>query len=132
MYIRLNIYIWKTKFSFHKQYLFGLLFSINAKKTHTGQSIIQTFLLPLRRNVSQTYKSSSWKKSLSQVCMSLIQLTLNVFLLHVITGRHYVLCKFIVTNNFGATAMLLRSLKQVYWISLHFISFISKVTWQCY
>ena len=27
--------MWKTKFSSHKQYLFGLLFSIKAKKAHT-------------------------------------------------------------------------------------------------
>ena len=32
-YIRINIYIWKTKFSFHKHYLFVLIFSKNAKKT---------------------------------------------------------------------------------------------------
>ena len=61
-YIRLNIYIWKTKFSSHKHCLFGLLFSRNAKKTHTDQSILLTFLLCLKRNVSQTLKSSSCKK----------------------------------------------------------------------
>ena len=32
-YIRLNILKWKTKFSSHKQYLFGFLFSRKAKKT---------------------------------------------------------------------------------------------------
>ena len=44
----------RIEFSSHKQYLFGL--------AHTDQSILQTFLLHLRRNVSQTLKSSSWKK----------------------------------------------------------------------
>ena len=39
-HIRLNIYIWKTKFSSHKHYLFGLLFFRNAKKTCTDQSIL--------------------------------------------------------------------------------------------
>ena len=53
-HIRLNIYILRIEFSSHKQYLFGL--------AHTDQSILQTFLLHLRRNVSQTLKSSSWKK----------------------------------------------------------------------
>ena len=79
-YIGLNIFIRKTKFSSHKQYLFGPLFSINTKKNHADQSIVQTLLLCLRRNISQTYKSSSCKKSLSQVCILLIQLALmNVF-----------------------------------------------------
>ena len=36
------------------------------------------------------------------------------FSFHVITGRHF-LHKFIVTERFGATTMLLRSLKQVFW-----------------
>ena len=36
------------------------------------------------------------------------------FLLHVITGRHCFLCKFIVTLRFGETAMLVCSLKQVF------------------
>ena len=37
------------------------------------------------------------------------------FLFHVITGRHYFLCKFSSTQRFGAIAMLLRSLTQVFW-----------------
>ena len=52
----------KTKFSSHKQYLFGLLFSRNAKKAHTDQSLLQTFLLCPKRKVSQTFKSGSCKK----------------------------------------------------------------------
>ena len=37
------------------------------------------------------------------------------FLFHVITGRHYFLHKFSVTQRFGAIAMLLLSLKHVFW-----------------
>ena len=37
------------------------------------------------------------------------------FLFHVITERHYFLYIFIVTKRFGTTAMLLFSLKQVFW-----------------
>ena len=37
------------------------------------------------------------------------------FLFHVITGRHYFLRKFSSTQRFGAIAMLLRSLTQVFW-----------------
>ena len=37
------------------------------------------------------------------------------FLFHVITGKHYFLHKFSSTQRFGAIAMLLRSLTQVFW-----------------
>ena len=37
-----------------------------------------------------------------------------MILFHVITGRQYLLQKLIVTQRFGVTAMLLRSLKQVF------------------
>ena len=48
--------MWKAKFTSRKQYLFGLLFPRNAKKTHTEKDILQAFLLCLKRNVSQTFK----------------------------------------------------------------------------
>ena len=38
--IRLNMYIWEANFSSHTQYLCGLVFSRNAKKTHTAQNIL--------------------------------------------------------------------------------------------
>ena len=37
------------------------------------------------------------------------------FLFHMITRRHYLLYKLIITQRFGETAMLLCSLKQVFW-----------------
>ena len=37
------------------------------------------------------------------------------FLFRVVTGRHYFLYKFIVTQRFGETTMMLYSLKQVFW-----------------
>ena len=61
-YMRLNIFKWKTNFSFHKHYLFGLHFSKSAKKPHTDQSILATFLLCLKRDVSQNVNSSSYKQ----------------------------------------------------------------------
>ena len=114
-HIRLNIYIWKTKFSSHKHYLFGLLFSRNAEKTHTDQSILLTFLLWLKRNASQTLKSSSRKKVFPK-CVYIMDTTCfdECFLFRVITRRHSFLYKLIVTQKFGS-AMLLRTLKQVYW-----------------
>ena len=56
------LHVEKTKFSSHEHYIFGLLCSRNAKKTHTDQSILLTFILCRKRNVSQTLKSSSCKK----------------------------------------------------------------------
>ena len=44
-----------------------MVFSRNAKKAYTDQSILQTFLLCLGRNVPQTFKSSSCKTSFSSV-----------------------------------------------------------------
>ena len=61
-HIRLNICKQKTKFSSHKQYLLDLLFSRNAKKSCADQNTLQTFLLCLKKNASQTPKSSSCKK----------------------------------------------------------------------
>ena len=60
----------KTKFSSHKQYPFGLLFSRNTKKAHAHQSYT-TCRKPLKVAAA---------KSLSQVYTSLIQLaSANVF-----------------------------------------------------
>ena len=126
-HIRLNIYIWKTKFSSHKQYLFELLFPRNAKKTHTDQSIPQKFSLCLQRNISQTLKSSSFKKVFPN-CVWHWYSFLWCFLFHVMTRIHYFLYKFIVTLRFGTPTCVL-------WIkcfeSLHFIFVISTITLQC-
>ena len=73
-YFNLNIYIWKSKFTSHKQYLFGLVFSGNAKKTHTEQSILQFSLLCLKRSDSHSFKSSNCKEYFSPVCIFSVQL----------------------------------------------------------
>ena len=73
--MKLKIYIRKIKFTFNKQYLFGLLFSRNAKKTHTDQYILRAYLLCLKKTVSQTFKSNSCKKVILQECISMIHLT---------------------------------------------------------
>ena len=110
---RLNIYIWKTRFSSLKQYLFDLL-PRNAKKTHTDQSILETFLLWLEKNVSQTFKYSSCKRYFPSVCTIYTTWLDECFLFHVITERRYFLYKFIVTERFGTTTKLHHSLKQVF------------------
>ena len=103
---RLNIYICKTKFPFHKQYLFVLLFSRNAKNIHKDQSIPQVFLLCPKRNVSQTFKSSRRKKVFLKCVYHWFNLLQWMFLIP---------CKTLVTQRFGTGAMLLLSLKQVLW-----------------
>ena len=55
----LHIYLWKTKVTSHKQHLFGLSFYRNAKKYHTDQSILQIFLVCMKRSDSQTFKCNS-------------------------------------------------------------------------
>ena len=102
------------KFSSHKHYLFGLPFSRNAKKTHTDKSILLTFILCLKRNVSETVAVA--KKSFPSLYIMDITCFDECFLFRVITRRHSFLCKLIITPKFGVyPAMLLRSLKQVFW-----------------
>ena len=50
-FFKISLLFGTFKFSSHKQHLFGLLFSRNVKKTHTDQSILQTFLLSLKRSL---------------------------------------------------------------------------------
>ena len=66
-HIKPNIYIQKTKFASNKQYLLRLLSLRNAKKTQTDPSIPRVFLLCLKRNNGQTFKSGSCNNS---VCYS--------------------------------------------------------------
>ena len=97
-HIKPNIYIKKTKFASNKQYLFHLLTSRNTKKTQTDQSIPRVFLLYLKRNDPQTFKSGSWKFSsvyvVGTTCFD------ECFLFYVITGRHYFSWEFINTTRF--------------------------------
>ena len=60
-YVKLNVYIWKTKFTSQKQYSFGLLFSENAKEIYTDPIILNVFSLCPKRTVLQNFKSSSHK-----------------------------------------------------------------------
>ena len=111
-HIRLKIYIWKTTFSSHNQYLFGLIFSRNLKRTCAGQNMLysvwkETSYKPLK--VAAANKSFPSVYIIDTVCFD------ECFSFHVITGRHYFLCKFIVTQRFSETLMLLCSLKKVFW-----------------
>ena len=73
-------------------------------------------LLCLKRNFSQTFKSSSCKKVFPKCAYHIDTICFNeCFLFHVMIERRYFLYKFIFTQRFVETAMLLYSLKQVFW-----------------
>ena len=86
LHIKPSIYRQKTKFASLKQYLFRLLFSRNSKKTQTDQSMPQVFLVCLKKNDPQTFKSSSCKT----VFVYVIGTTCfdECFSFYVITKRH--------------------------------------------
>ena len=113
-YTRLYIYIWKTKFSSHKPYPFGLLFPRNTVKTHIDQNMLSTFLLCLKRNISQTLKSNSCKQVFPKCIYHGYYLLRWIFLFPMKTGRILFLFKLIVTQSFGATTMFPPSSKQVF------------------
>ena len=84
------MYMRKTKSTPNKQFLCGLLFYRNARKTHTDQSILQFFLLSLKINNSQTL-SVAVAQTFSPVFMLLMTCFDECFLLYVITGTQYFL-----------------------------------------
>ena len=98
-HIRLNIYILKTKFSSHNQYLFGLLFSRNAKETR------KLCYSVWKETSHKPLKVAAAKKSFPSVYIIATTCFDECFLSHVITERHYFLYKFIVSQRFGETVM---------------------------
>ena len=114
-HIKLKIYIWKTKFTTHKQYFYGRLFSSNTTNAYIDQSIPQVFHSVWKEISHKLSKAAAAKSFFPSVYVNGTTCFGECFLFHVITGRHYFLYKFIVTQSFCATTMLLRSLKQVFW-----------------
>ena len=56
-----DVHIQKAKLAYHKQYLFGLLTSRNAKSTQTDQSILHVFLLCLKKMTHKPLKAAAAK-----------------------------------------------------------------------
>ena len=54
---------------------FSSLFPRNEKTIRADQSILQVFVLCLKRNDSQTFKSNNCTKNVCPVCMLLVQLS---------------------------------------------------------
>ena len=90
----------------------NLLLPRNAKRSHTDQNILQGLLLCLKRNISQTFKSSSCKTFFPSVYVIDTACSDECFLFQVIIGIRYFLYRFIVTQSFFAIAMFLCSLKK--------------------
>ena len=95
----LNINKWKPN-----QYLFDLVFSRNAKKAHTDQSVLQTFLLCVKRSVSLTFRSNSCKKVFLKCVYHLYNLLRRMF---------FILCDNWKTLFFYTNSSLLRGLVQL-------------------
>ena len=107
--------MWKTKFCFHNLFLFGL-FSLEMLRRLVQTKVYYKLRYSVWKETShKPLKVAAAKKSFQS--MYNIETTCfdECFLLHVTTGRHYFLYKFIVTQRFGETAMLFYSLKQVFW-----------------
>ena len=71
--------------------------------------------LCLKRNVSQTFKSSSCKKVFPKCAYYRYNLLRWMLFIPCDNWKNYFLYKFIATQGFSATTKLLRSLKQVFW-----------------
>ena len=80
-YFNLNIYIWKSKFTSHKQYLFGLVFSGNAKKT-------------LQSKVYYNFLYSVWKEATH--IASKVAIAKNIFLQFVFSLYNLLQKKFFI------------------------------------
>ena len=57
----------KTKMTSHRSYLFGLLFSINSKKTHPDQSVSQIFYSVSKETTHKPSKVAAAKNLSSSV-----------------------------------------------------------------
>ena len=89
------------KFTSHKQYLIGLLFSIKVKKEDSYRpKCTSSFLICPNLNDSQTVKNSSCKIFFSSLYAIDATCFNECFLFHVITGRRYFFQKFVVTVRF--------------------------------
>ena len=84
----------EIKLTSHEQYLFGRLFSRNAKKTHADQSALQIFVTCLKRkDSSQTFRSSSSEKHFPPVCMFYIQLAPMIVFHSMWSLKDIIFCK---------------------------------------
>ena len=71
----------------HKNNIFALVFSSNAKRIHTDQSLLQTFVLSLKATVLLTFKGAAAKTCFPSVYIIDTSCFDECFLFHVTTER---------------------------------------------
>ena len=110
--------MWKTKFPSHKQHIFDLLLpkkKKNQKRFLQAKAYYTRYYSIWKETSHKPLEVAITKKSFPSVCTIDATCINECFLLHLITVRHHLLYKFIVTQRIGTTVMLLRSLKQMFW-----------------
>ena len=114
--IKLNIYMKKTKFKSHKQYLCCVLFSGNVE-TNIQTKMYYIFLaLSLKRNGSQTFKCSSSNKPFLQcICYWYNLLRQKCFFILCDNWKTLFFIKIIAALRAFPAAMFPRSLREVVW-----------------
>ena len=105
---------YQTKFTSHKQYLCGLLFYRNVKRTHAGQTILYFFVLSPKRNDWQTFKCNRSNKPFLQCVCYWYDLLRWMFFILCDNWKKLLFKKFSVTLRTFPTTMLLVSLKEVF------------------
>ena len=100
---KLNICMQEIKFTSHKLYLFGFLFSRNTKKTHTDLKTLQAFFLFSQKRRLRPSKVATVKNFYCSVHVIGRTCFDECFLFHLITGSlfcFFFLQKFVVTLRF--------------------------------
>ena len=122
-HINPNIYIKKTKFASHKQYLFPLITCINTKKTQNDQTIPRVFFA-WKETTHKPLNVAAAKSFFSIVYVTDTNYFDECFLFFVMIGRHYLSWKFNVTLRLFLSAMVLFSLKPMFERGLHFMFYL--------
>ena len=116
MAIRLYIYRCKTKCIFYKQYFVCSSLLDKCKEDWCRPKHPTSFPCSVSKEAShKLLKVAAAKKYFPSVFIVGATCFDEYFSFHVITAKQYFLHIFIVTKRLGATTMLLRSFKQVFW-----------------
>ena len=126
---KLNTYMLEIKFTSHKQYLFGHLFSIKVKDSYRPK-YTSSFLTSPNRKDSQTCKSSSYKKAFLQCVCSRGKFLRWMFFVPCHDWKTLFCLKVFRHCEIFSSAILPFSLKQVSWKKSIFYV-ISTITVQC-
>ena len=117
----------KAKFTSHKQYSFFLK---NVEKTYSAKWYCKGFYSVWKETSHKPSKVVDIKNLLPSLYVIRTTCFDECFSFHVVIVKHYFLCKFIVTQRFFATTMLLPALKQLFWKkSVYYVRYLhNKIT----